>query len=173
MAAIAPTLLIPGYALRRGSGLDRALLVKFMQRTYRELHPQQRLSHLAETVERHFSRDTPLWWVDVARTDPDALGALGESALPVPPPIGCLWLGNAIDQVRGKRYAHILLLYVDSKYRRRGIGSALVRHAEQWARDRGDDQIGLQVFQHNQPALSLYQQLDYRSQAFWMVKGLR
>ena len=58
------------------------------------------------------------------------------------------------------------------EYRRQGIGSALMRYAEDWARAKGDRQIGLQVFQFNQPALNLYQQLGYETQSFWMIKVL-
>jgi ribosomal protein S18 acetylase RimI-like enzyme len=81
-------------------------------------------------------------------------------------------MGNAIDQVGGNRYAHVFLLYVVPEYRRRGIGSALMRHAENWARTRGDRQIGLQVFQYNQPAITLYRQLGYQTQSLLMVKPL-
>ena len=173
MAAIAPSILVPGFVLRKGSGLDRALLVKFMQRTYRELlHPEQNFGHLAETVDRHLSSITPLWWVDAVDETWTGLPDLDTISPLQPQPIACLWLGNGIDQVQGKRYAHIMLLYVAPEHRRQGIGSALVRHAEQWARDRGDSKIGLQVFQNNQPALSLYEHLNYQTQAFWMVKVL-
>ncbi|PSB66933.1 GNAT family N-acetyltransferase [filamentous cyanobacterium CCP1] len=150
--------LIPGYVLRLGSGLDRALLVQFMQRTYQELYPNYDYTHLAHTVDRFLSSDTPLWWVYV-EVDPRS-------------PVGCLWLGNAADQVQGDRHAYIFLLYVNPTHRRRGIGSALLRQAETWAVKRGDRQIGLQVFCNNQPAISLYQKLGYQTQSLWMVKEL-
>jgi len=146
-----------GYCIRRGSTLDRALLVKFMQLTYQHIFPNQDFSHLAQTVEQYLSRDTPLWWVDLE---------------PTTSPIACLWMGNAIDQVHGDRHAHIFLLYVMPEYRRQGIGTALIEYAEDWAIQRGDRQIGLQVFQSNTPALSLYHQLGYQSQSLWMVKSL-
>lgn len=151
--------LLPGYQLRNGSGIDRALLVKFMRLTYQELFPNQNFSHLAETVEQYFSKDTPLWWV--------------ERSLDTNQLVACLWLGNAIDQVSGDRHAHIFLLYVLPEHRRRGIAKALMNHAEDWARARGDRQMGLQVFQINQPALNLYQQLGYQTQSIWMLKPLR
>jgi ribosomal protein S18 acetylase RimI-like enzyme len=81
-------------------------------------------------------------------------------------------MGNAIDQLQGDRHAHIFLLYVMPEHRRRGVGSALMRHAEDWARARGDRQIGLQVFQSNRPALNLYHRLGYQTQSLWMVKSL-
>jgi ribosomal protein S18 acetylase RimI-like enzyme len=159
LIAVVTNFLQPGYLLQQGSSLDRALLVKFMQQTYRELYPQQSFSHLAQTVDQYFAKDTPLWWVFRESSSDQAA-------------IACLWVGNAVDQVYGDRHAHVFLLYVAPDYRRQGIGQALMRHAEAWAVSRGDRQIGLQVFQANQPALSLYTQLGYRPQSFWMVKSL-
>ena len=128
----------------------------------------QDFSHLAIAVEQHFSQETPLWWVEVAHQDySDYLEAIAP-----PPPIGCLWMGNAVDQMNGKRHTHIFLVYVKPDYRRQGIGSALMRHAEDWARKRGDRQISLQVFCDNKPAIDLYSKLGYKSLSTWMVKQL-
>ncbi|HBB31078.1 MAG TPA: GNAT family N-acetyltransferase [Cyanobacteria bacterium UBA8803] len=158
-------LLIPGYQLRVGSRLQRAILLKFLQLSYQEFFPEQDdFSHLGKTVEQYLSQETPLWWVESADT-PISVPKLSQ-------PVACLWMGNAIDQVQGDRHAHIFLLYVMPEYRRQGIGTALMRHAENWARARGDRQIGLQVFQSNQPALCLYDQLGYQTMSLWMVKPL-
>jgi len=155
--------LLPGYCIRHGSSLDRALLVKFMQLTYQEMFPDGDFSHLAQTVEQYFSSQTPLWWVEEHR----------EKFTPRPhDPIACLWIGNAIDQVTGDRHAHIFLLYVVPEHRRRGIATALMRYAEDWARNRGDQQMGLQVFQSNQAALNLYSHLGYKTQSLWLKKLL-
>jgi len=81
-------------------------------------------------------------------------------------------VGNAIDQIGGSRHAHIFLLYVVPEHRRQGIGTALMRYVENWAIQRGDRQLGLQVFQSNQAALNLYNQLGYQTQSLWMVKSL-
>lgn len=156
--------LLPGYFLRAGSSLDRALLVKFMQRTYQDLFPQQDFSHLARTVEQFFSKETPLWWVDFISE--------GQESNLLPPPVACLWVGNAVDQVQGDRHTHIFMLYVMPEHRRRGIGRALMRYLENWAITRGDRQIGLHVFQSNQTAINLYIQLGYQTQSLWMVKSL-
>ncbi|NJK65969.1 MAG: GNAT family N-acetyltransferase [Microcoleus sp. CSU_2_2] len=174
--------LIPGYQLRSGSGLDRAQLVKFMHRTYGELYPSQEVGHLTQTVEQYFSNQTPLWWVECQKNsseEAEILPVLSSSYLNpeaqvqnLKSVVGCLWLGNAIDQATGERHAHIFLLYVAPEHRRLGIGAALVICAENWARARGDRQIGLQVFLSNQPALNLYQKLGYQSHSISMLKYL-
>lgn len=154
---------VQGYCLRRGSGLDRALLVKFLQRTYRELNPDGEVSHLVHTVEQYFGPEATLWWVE-----PEGASVpLGRLAVE---PVACLWLGNAVHQITGDRQSYIFLLYVTPPVRRQGIGTALMHHAEAWARQRGDRQIGLQVFQTNQPALKLYEKLGYQSESVWMIK---
>lgn len=166
--------MLPGYQINHGSALDRAKLVKFLQHSYQELFPEQNYAHLAQTVEKYFCPETPLWWVEfVGNEQKDATQSVfSQETGKHSDWVGCLWLGNAIDQVDGDRHAHIFLLYVIPKHRRRGIGTALMRHAESWAKKRGDRKIGLQVFQVNQPAINLYHQLGYQSQSLWMVKPL-
>ncbi|MEC4986691.1 MAG: GNAT family N-acetyltransferase [Oscillatoria sp. PMC 1068.18] len=154
--------LLPGYRLRVGLGCDRALLVKFMQITYQEIFPAVNdFAHLADTVRRYFSPETPLWFVEANLKTKQPLT-----------PVGCLWMGNGIDQILGSRYTHIFLLYVAPEHRRKGIGSALMNQAQIWAKKRGDRQIGLHVFQENQPALNLYTRLGYQTQSLLMVKPL-
>lgn len=152
---------IAGYSLERGSGdqRDRNRLLNFMQRTYAELFSGGEFTQLENAIDRFFSPETPLWWVQKS----DEIGWN---------PIAGLWLGSAIDQGTGARQAHILLLYVMPNHRRRGIGAALVRYAETWAKSRGDRQIGLQVFETNLPAMELYRALGYETQSRWMTKSI-
>ncbi len=161
-----------GYMLRLGSGLDRALLIKFMHRTYQEQDAAGVCAHLAQTVEQYLSSETPLWWV-TPKPEADSEAPSTLSSDRSSPPVACLWLGTAIDQVHGDRHAHIFLLYVLPEHRRRGIGRALMYYAEAWAKARGDRQIGLQVFQSSQAALSLYHSLGFQTQSLWLVKPLR
>lgn len=160
------------YTLSSGSLLDRSLLVKFMQRTYQELYPDRDFSHLAHTVDRYLSSDTPLWWVKCSKHPSTRLGGMPSANLGSDHRIACLWLGNSVDQVSGERHAHIFLLYVTPEHRRQRIGSVLMNHAENWAKNRGDRQIGLQVFSHNQPALTLYHHRGYQPLSIWMLKTL-
>ena len=146
--------LLPRLQLRLGGRGDRPYLLAFMERTYREAYPHQTFSHLETTVDHYWSEQTPVWWVETA---------LAQA-------IACLWLGNAVDQGTGERYTHVFLLYVVPEYRRQGIGTTLMRHAEAWARARGDHQIGLQVLMTNQPGLTFYQQLGYQPQTLSLIK---
>jgi GNAT superfamily N-acetyltransferase len=131
-----------------------------MQLTYQELYPQQKnFAHLQETVNRYFSPQTPVWLVETTDT-------------PDPSVVACLWMGTAIDQITGARYAHIFLIFVTPQHRRRGIGKAIMEVAEDWAKARGDHQIGLQVFPSNQAAINLYQNLGYFNQFLTMTKIL-
>ena len=152
-----------GYQLRLASLRDRPLLLKFIRLSYQELFPNQKdFSHLLETVERYFNKDTPVWWVETkAQQSKEKLS------------IACLWVGNAIDQTNGDRYAHIFLLYVSPEHRTQGIGSVLMHQAQNWAKARGNRQIGLQVFPNNQPALNLYKNLGYQTHSLLMLKSLQ
>lgn len=136
----------------------RALLLEFLKRTYQDLYPDHTFDHLGRTVKQYFSADTPTWWVS----------AQAEPAVP----IAGLWLGNSIDQISGDRHAYIFMLFVEPSHRRRGLGAALMQTAERWAAERGDRQLGLQVFVENQPALNLYEKLGFQPQALWMIKPL-
>ena len=87
--------LLPGYSFRQGSTLDKALLVKFMQRSYQEQFPDQDFSHLAHTVEQYFCRDTPVWWV---YEEVGELGEVGEEILHQLPITRSLFMGGECDR---------------------------------------------------------------------------
>ncbi len=157
---------VADYRLEKGSSLDRARLVKFMQRAYRDLGASETGTHLADTVSRHFTSQSALWWL----VGPQSASLPG--GLPGLPqrhePIGCIWLGESINQRDGQRQAYVFLLYVDAAHRQQGLGSALMVHAQLWAKQQGYSQISLQVFEDNISALGLYEKLGYTPQARWM-----
>lgn len=51
---------------------------------------------------------------------------------------------------------------VDRGHRRRGIGTALVRHARQWARNQGLQVLLAEATTKNYPALCFYQKLGFQ-----------
>jgi ribosomal protein S18 acetylase RimI-like enzyme len=161
MTTVPPHRTPPGYHLRSGNPRDRARLITVMKQTYGELYPNHRFEHLTATVDDYLSANTPLWWIE---TEDPSIGAADR--------VGCLWMGTGVDQVLGLRHAHIFLLYIAPEHRRQGLGSLLVQTAETWATGRGDRQISLQVFSHNQPALTLYNKLGYHAQSMALIKPL-
>jgi GNAT superfamily N-acetyltransferase len=59
------------------------------------------------------------------------------------------------------RSAFIFDLGVRADVRRRGYGRQIMRLAEQWCREQGVTEIGLNVFAHNPGARALYEQLGF------------
>ncbi|WP_008318243.1 GNAT family N-acetyltransferase [Leptolyngbya sp. PCC 6406] len=165
----------PGYEFRQGNQRDspagpvfnqRALLLAIMGRTLAELGSDLGAAQIAHTIDTHLSTETPVWWVNALQPGGLPGNQTGSQ------PIACLWLGNAMDQRSGDRHAYVLLLYVDPDHRRRGIATTLLALGEAWARQRGDHQIGLQVYPDNTAALGLYQHQGYQTSALWMTKPL-
>jgi len=56
---------------------------------------------------------------------------------------------------------NIFLLVVDERYRKQGIGQALMEHAEVWALERGAAGMELTVYGFYQQARSMYRALGY------------
>jgi ribosomal protein S18 acetylase RimI-like enzyme len=148
------------YRFWAGKRSDQKLLLQFLHQAYQEQWPTAELSHLNQMVQQLWSDPVGLWFIE--STVPEHCGQA----------LGCLWLGNAIDQVSGDRYTHIFLVYVNPEHRRRGLGTVLMKQAEAWAIQQGSGQIGLHVFVDNVPANNLYQRLGYASQAVFLRKPL-
>jgi ribosomal protein S18 acetylase RimI-like enzyme len=72
-----------------------------------------------------------------------------------------------------RKYALIENIAVASDHRRRGIGEALMKRAEQWAKSLGAVSIELTVWEFNQTAKDFYYQLDYRPIRQRMSKELK
>ncbi len=149
--------LLPGFRLQVGKRRDRTLLLHCLWHSYQAVNPNVASDHLANLLDQYWTEATPVWFAYA--TDPEV-------------PCGCLWLGRAVDALTGEGYTHVFLVYVAPDYRRRGLGSALMAHAEQWAARHHDHQIGLQVFAGHQPAQELYQSLGYQAQSLSLVKTL-
>lgn len=63
-----------------------------------------------------------------------------------------------------------ILIY--DKYRRKGYGSAALKHLEGLARGRGISGISLHVFGHNKPAIAMYNSLGFYTEDIIMKKVL-
>jgi ribosomal protein S18 acetylase RimI-like enzyme len=62
------------------------------------------------------------------------------------------------------RHVAKISMAVSAEARRQGIGEALLKSAEKWARERGIKKIVLDVLANNRPALRLYEKLMYREE---------
>ena len=52
-------------------------------------------------------------------------------------------------------------MLVDREWRGRGVGSALIEAAIDWARDRGLHKLSLEVFEHNTAGIALYRKCGF------------
>jgi ribosomal protein S18 acetylase RimI-like enzyme len=144
------------YQLRRGHQRDRLLLLQFLEQAYQEQYPTHPFTHLKITLDQYWSDQTPVWFMD------------NQAALSV----GCLWAGDGYDQITGDRYTHIFLVYVAPEHRCQGLGRRLLNHAEQWAYQRGNRALGLQVFIENHIAQSLYHSMGYHPRSTFLLKSI-
>ena len=66
------------------------------------------------------------------------------------------------DAVKGRQEAAILLsLWVSNAARGRGVGEALIKAVQEWAREKGFEQLVLEVGDHNHSAIRLYERLGF------------
>lgn len=71
-----------------------------------------------------------------------------------------------------RRVARVETLVVRAQDRRHGIGRALMEAAEEWAQERGCNEIELGVYEFNRPAIALYERLGYTTLSRMMRKSL-
>jgi len=71
------------------------------------------------------------------------------------------------------QFARVGTLCVAEPMRGRGIGRALMEHAERWAASCGAGDIRLEVWKFNAAAVRLYEELGYEIQSFAMSKPMR
>ncbi len=96
-----------------------------------------------------------------------------------PPPFECLIaerggepLGYAIffhnySTWRGKRGLYIEDIYVAERFRRQGVGLALLRHLASLAQERGCARMEWSVLDWNQPAIDFYESLGAIAMDTW------
>ena len=85
--------------------------------------------------------------------------------------VGRLWLHARQRQGAGTS-VWVYFVEVDEGRRGQGWGRALMTYAEQWARERGSSEIGLNVFGGNTAARRLYTSLGYGERSVTMSRRL-
>ncbi len=84
--------------------------------------------------------------------------------------VGVLWLFEGTSD--SGTFAFIYDVEVRKDLRAQGWGKGLMAYAEQWARERGAHEIGLNVFGGNSVARGLYGSLGYHERSVIMAKPL-
>ena len=70
------------------------------------------------------------------------------------------------DPHPASRHVADLGLMVAGEFRRRGIGTMLLREAIEWAKASGVRKLELHVFPWNEPAIALYESLGYQREGY-------
>lgn len=87
--------------------------------------------------------------------------------------VGFIRLQKTRDYFTGRHNAHIADLAVAPAQEGRGIGKALLEHAEQWAREQHCQLLTLAVFPGNERARALYESSGYATDLLRLAKPLR
>lgn len=88
-------------------------------------------------------------------------------------PVGLSAIRADEDYFSGKARAYIELIAVTKAAEGTGVGRALMEHAERWARDRGLDEIALDVFASNTGAIAFYRKAGFHADFIRMSRSLR
>lgn len=87
-------------------------------------------------------------------------------------PLGFVHLHPAQDFFTAETHGHVSDIVVAPGAEGRGVGTALMAAAEDWARSRGYRLLTLNVFGENRRARAMYDRLGYRADTTKMVKVL-
>lgn len=88
------------------------------------------------------------------------------------PAVGFVYLETLRDYFTGEEHGHIGILAVAREGQGQGVGGALLRAAEDWARARGFRRLTLAVFEGNRHARGVYEHLGYAVEVLRYVKPL-
>ncbi len=123
---------------------------------YRMAEPPRERAHIQEKLEGEAST------ILVAEAEGEIAG-FAEVIVRETPPVTVL---------APRRFAVVDTLGVDEKYRRAGVGRALMEQAEQFAREHGARDVELSVYRFNQGAVRFYEEMGYEAASFKMRKGI-
>ena len=69
-------------------------------------------------------------------------------------------IGNIIFNEDNKR-AHTLHIFIDAKYRKKGLATKMLQHLESLAREKKMSILTLRVMPKNEPAINLYEKMGF------------
>jgi ribosomal protein S18 acetylase RimI-like enzyme len=86
--------------------------------------------------------------------------------------IGYLFVGESSDMMTGLSFGFIYDIFVEEKYRGKGIGKMLLEKAESYCRKEGYSRIALMVAATNGSAIRLYSKMGFKPEQMYMGKEL-
>ena len=86
---------------------------------------------------------------------------------------GALWMGKSRDHLTCDDTGYLMGLFVEKEFRRKGLGTELVRSAEQWCRSNDLLSMTLNVGAVNDAAASLYRKAGYEPRSIVMKRLLK
>jgi GNAT superfamily N-acetyltransferase len=86
--------------------------------------------------------------------------------------LGFAYLERLQDYFTAEVHGHLGMLAVTEEAAGRGVGSALIRAGEAWAREQGYRRLTLTVFEANHAARAVYEHLGYVPETLRYVKIL-
>ena len=86
--------------------------------------------------------------------------------------LGYVYLETHRDYFTAEQLAHVSTLAISESVEGTGVGSALMRAAEEWARAKGYQGLTLNVFEGNIRAREIYEHLGFRVETLHYVKAL-
>jgi ribosomal protein S18 acetylase RimI-like enzyme len=87
-------------------------------------------------------------------------------------PLGLLVMKPDFDYFTDHPRAYVEILVVSEEAEGRGVGRALMSHAEQWGRERGCHEVVLDVFANNPSAIAFYERIGFAPDHLRMSKSL-
>jgi len=138
---------ISGVTLRRATMTEIAILTRFIQRYFA-------YDHL--TFDRNAIR-SGLKQLLKNRSIGQAFLVISNSK-----PVGYTILIDSFDLEFGGRVAFVTDLYLEPDFRRRGIGTEVLKQLEHFCRERGMKTIELQAERRNRAALSFYRRQGFQ-----------
>jgi GNAT superfamily N-acetyltransferase len=85
---------------------------------------------------------------------------------------GLIHLRSFEDYYRRRPHGHVADLIVAEGHEGQGIATALLAKAEEWARAKGYDWLGIAVFEANDRAEKLYRKFGFHREVIRMIKPL-
>lgn len=153
----------------RRASIDDILTVCELGQILNAIHHQARPDIYADATAE-FARDKPHWLSSLQGEDramflaEHGSIAVGFITVQVMKPISPLLQPLTIGRIGS--------VAVLARLRGRGVGSTLMKLAEDWARKNGANDLRLTVWAFNAQAVDLYEELGYELRAFEMGKQL-